>query len=89
MAMAQQLPAMQSRVLGELVVALLQSAVVTPVGIAALVLAPDPEWSPFLIGGLAAVDVLAALCLPGRVRLRGDLARVVADFGRTAESGAF
>ena len=82
MAMSQQLPSMQARALRDVVVALAVAGVVTPIGVVAALLVHDGHWMAATLGGVAVVDVLTLLVVPGRLRLRGDLARVVADFGR-------
>jgi hypothetical protein len=83
MAMSQQLPSMQARALRDILVALGVAGVVTPIGVAAALLVHDgTQWMVATLGGVGVVDVLALAVVSGRLRLRGDLAHVVADFGR-------
>lgn len=83
MAMSQQLPSMQARALRDVIVALVVAGVVTPIGVvAALLVHNDAQWMVATLGGVGVVDVLTLVVVPDRLRLRGDLARVVADFGR-------
>jgi hypothetical protein len=48
----------------------------------AALLVHDAQWMGATLGGVGIVDVLTLVVVPGRLRLRADLARVVADFGR-------
>ncbi|MGD0524525.1 MAG: hypothetical protein ABSE49_05260 [Polyangiaceae bacterium] len=83
MAMSQRLPAMQARAFRDVVVALVLAGVVTSTGIvAALLVHDDGQGMVPILGGVAVVDVLALVVVLGRLRLRADLARVVAGFGR-------
>jgi hypothetical protein len=82
MAMSQQLPSMKARALRDVVVALVVAGVVTPIGVMAALLVHDAQWMVATLGGVGIVDVLTLVVVPGRLRLRADLARVVADFGR-------
>ena len=82
MAMSQLLPSMQARALRDVVVALVVAGVVTPIGVVAALLVHDAHWMVSTLGGVGVVDVLTLVVVPGRLRLRADLARVVADFGR-------
>jgi hypothetical protein len=83
MAMSQQLPSMQARALRDVVVALVVAGVVTLIGVVAALLVHDErQWMLAALVGAGVVDVLAVMVVPGRLRLRADLARLVADFGR-------
>jgi hypothetical protein len=82
MAMAQQLIAMQARAMRDVVIALILAGVVTSTGVVVALLVQGPPWIAPVLGSVAIVDVLTLVLLPGRLRLRRDLGRVVADFGR-------
>jgi hypothetical protein len=83
MAMSRQLPAMKARAFRDVVVALVIAGVVTPIGlVAALLVRGDSQWMAATLAAVGVVDLLALVVVPGRLRLRADLSRVVAGFGR-------
>ncbi len=83
MAMSRQLPAMKARASRDVVVALVVAGVVTAIGlVAALLVHGESQCMAATLAGVGVVDLLALVVVPGRLRLRADLSRVVAGFGR-------
>ncbi|HEY3819936.1 MAG TPA: hypothetical protein VGL81_22380 [Polyangiaceae bacterium] len=82
MAMTQRLPAMQAAAGREVVVAVMLGALVTVAGGVAVLLTFDSRpWAAPVVA-MAVVDGLALVRVSGRMRLRRDLARAVAEFGK-------
>jgi len=79
--MAKRLPAMQGALMPGIIAAAAVAALSTLLGL--LVLAQFGKEPPvgLVLGFLGPVEVLAAIAIAARVRIRADLARALADFG--------
>jgi hypothetical protein len=82
MAMTQRLPALQATAMRDAVAAMVLGGLVTAAGGATVLFRVNSLPVALPLVAMAIVDSLAMLCATSRMRMRRDLARAVAAFGR-------